>query len=360
MLKIAINGFGRIGRVLERVNLKQNLFKLVAINDINSDIHNLVYLLKYDTTYGKLEKDINVVSKNVIDIHGSQMNVFHCENIQEIPWYDMGIDLIIDASGVKENYKKITIYANKFKHYVATTDLGNKAKNIICGVNENTLNFKSDKYLAGSTCDAAALSPIIKVILSNYEISHGFLTTLHPWLSYQKLMDSSKISGMQDADAYGLGRSSLTSLIPKSTSAVSATNYITPGIINKIESFSYRVPTATVSSAVLNLTLTTDTTIEKLHQLFSSFEQNQLYKGMYLNKEHLVSIDYSGFDYSCIIDLRWTKIINNRNIQIVYWYDNEWSYCCRLADLIHFITSWYESDIAKHNAFFENKVPTNV
>ena len=336
-LKVAINGFGRIGRVLERVNLKHKIFDLVAINDINADIKNLAYLLKYDSTYGRSSDTIEVISNNVIEINGQPVKVYNHKNIEDVPWYDSSLDVIVDSSGVSGNDKRIKKHENKFGHYVVTTEPGDHIKSVVCGVNEEKVDFSSDKYLSSSICDAAALAPIIKTIQESYIISHGFLTTLHPWLSFQNLMDGSKVGSTKDSDAFGLGRAALTSLIPKGTSAVSATDYITPGIKGSIESFSYRVPTATVSSAVLDLTLESEVTVEEIHNKLNTFEANQKYNALHVNSEHLVSIDYSGFDASCIVDSRWTTVNNGNSVRIVYWYDNEWGYCSRLADLVHYL-----------------------
>ena len=338
-LRILINGFGRIGRAITRINLEKDIFDLVAINDINGDVNNLLYLLKYDSTYGRLKARIKTVDGMLL-LNNKKVKYYNNQSLKDIPLDSDNIDIIIDSSGQNVDTDTINYYSHKIKHYIVTNEPGN-AKTIIMGVNEDKLVVNKDLYISSSICDSVAFVPIINQLLSEYEIVSGFLTTLHPWLGYQKLLDSSKIEELNDVDGYALGRAALSSVIPKSTSAVKASTRVLPEIRGKIESFSYRVPTATVSSAVLNVTLNKSIDIDKLNNLFINFTKKQKYQIMYLNYENLVSIDYSGFNYSSIIDIKWNKVLNNNNVQIVYWYDNEWGYCCRVLDLVDYITSKY-------------------
>jgi len=338
-LRILINGFGRIGRIITRINLEKDIFDLVAINDINGDVNNLLYLLKYDSTYGRLKARIETVD-GMLFINNKKVKYYNNQCSKEIPLDSDNIDIIIDSSGQNIDTDTINYYSNKIKHYIVTNEPGN-AKTIIMGVNEDKLVVNKDLYISSSICDSVAFVPIINQLLSEYGIVSGFLTTLHPWLGYQKLLDSSKIEELNDVDGYALGRAALSSVIPKSTSAIKASTKVLPEIRGKIESFSYRIPTATVSSAVLNVTLNNSIDVDKLNNLFINFTKKQKYQIMYLNHENLVSIDYSGFNYSSIIDMKWNKVLNNNNVQIVYWYDNEWGYCCRVVDLVDYITSKY-------------------
>jgi len=338
-LRILINGFGRIGRAITRINLEKDIFDLVAINDINNDVNNLSYLLKYDSTYGRLNGRINIVD-GILILNNKKIKVYNYQSVKDVPLEVENIDIIIDSSGQYVDAETINYYSSKIKHYIVTNEPGN-AKTIIMGVNEDKLVVNKDLYISSSICDSIAFVPIINQLLSEYRIVCGFLTTLHPWLGYQKLLDSSKIEGLNDVDGYALGRAALPSVIPKSTSAINASARVLPEIGGKIESLSYRVPTTTVSTAVLNVTLNKSIDIDKLNNLFINFTKKQKYQIMYLNYENLVSIDYSGFNYSSIIDIKWNKVLNNNNVQIVYWYDNEWGYCCRVLDLVDYITSKY-------------------
>lgn len=332
-LRVAINGFGRIGRVITRINLKRNLFDLVAINDINPDINNLLYLLKYDSNYGQLEADLEIIEANIVNIGGSQVRAYNFQDIELIPWYENNIDIIIDASGNNENYKKLEFCKHLFGYYIFTSD-SRAIDNIVCDINEE--KFSGQKYIASSTCDAIALAPLLKAILSYSDIEYGSLVTLHPWLSYQNLLDSHKIPNLKDEDGYALGRAASQSIIAKSTSAVSATDKLISGVFDKFHCISYRVPTATVSSAVISLILEKEINHGRIREILDFFKKNQRYKTMELVSDNIVSIDLSGSCYSSIIDLRWIKV-DKKSIQLNYWYDNEWGYSSKVLDLIDYI-----------------------
>ncbi len=338
-LRVAINGFGRIGRVLTRLNLKEQIFDLVAINDINEDIENLVYLLKFDSVYGKLDLPLEVIDNSTLKIGLHCIKVYHNKNIEQIPWYGQDIDIIIDASGVAKNHLRFaTDDEQKFRHYILTSE-DHQLSTVVCDVNEHLVDASSLKYMCASTCDAIALSPIIKAISSQYEIEYGTLITLHPWLSYQKLTDSQQIKGFSKSDAYTLARAATSSLIPKATSAVNAVLKLLPNVTKNIESFSYRVPTNCVSSAVINLRIKEKVKQVEVEEALYKFQAQQKFKTMNLEYENTVSIDHLGARYSSIVDMRWNKI-TERNIQLTFWYDNEMGYCSKVIDLIEHISSF--------------------
>ena len=336
-LRVAINGFGRIGRVLTRLNHKLNIFDLVMINDINSDVNNLLYLLKYDSVYGSLNDHLETRDSNILVIGKQCVKVYSYAKINEIPWKDLNIDVIVDASGVSNNIELLSPFSEYFSYYISTTEGKQKCKTIICDVNSENFNPAQDKYLASSTCDAVALTPILKSILKTYQISSGSLVTLHPWLSDQKLLDSRKSNCSNIIDSYSLSRSAPISLIPKNTSALSAAAEVLPGVDKFITSFSYRVPTTTVSSGVLTLTLNDSITENQLYQILNEFKLNQKYLTLDFNYDPTVSIDFSGSRYASIVDLRWSKV-NAQNLRLVYWYDNEWGYSSKTLDLIHLLS----------------------
>ncbi|MCR9192596.1 MAG: hypothetical protein NXI01_08050 [Gammaproteobacteria bacterium] len=335
-IRVAINGFGRIGRILTRLNLQRDIFDLVAINDINDDIENLKYLLKYDSIYGKLHERLEVLGPTALQVGEQIAEVYHVKNIGDIPWYENNIDIIIDASGDAENHQRLSAHENKFQHYILTSE-HKDIKTIVCDINEDPSILKSSKYICASTCDAIALSPIIKAICAKYTFDYGSIVTLHPWLSYQRLMDSTYIEGLDKKDAYGLARAAGTSLIPKSTSVVKATAKLLPDYVGKIESFSYRVPTSSVSTAVINLRLNEVVSQNDIENVLNIFQVQQRFKTLSLEYENTVSIDHLGSNYSSVVDMRWNKIAEN-NIQLTYWYDNEAGYCSKLLDLIEYIS----------------------
>ena len=255
--RVGINGFGRIGRAIYRINHSRKLFDIVSINDINPDVDNLCYTLQYDTTYGKFAEKISN-NNNQICVGESITEVSHCENITDVPWDDYGVDIVIDSSGIKKNLDLMLNTSSDVKNFIVTNSPQGYSdiKTIIFGVNEEEINPKSQKVYSSSICDTIALSPILKLIKESHEIKSGFLTTLHPWLSYQNLLDGPSASWSQPGDVnshYALGRASTENLIPKSTSAILAADLVFPGLSNIVQSFSYRTPTKIVSSAVLIL-----------------------------------------------------------------------------------------------------------
>lgn len=343
-LKVGINGFGRIGRAIFRINELQNIFDIVVINDINPDNKNIAYLIEYDTTYGRFNSSVEADDESIF-YTDKKIYVHHEKNIFDVPWDDYDVDIVIESSGVTDNMNAIKFNnTTTVKHFILTHAAGEGVKTIIFGVNENEFNPLEHKIISSSICDTISLTPILKLIQEEYKILGGFLTTLHPYLGYQNLLDGPSASWSQPGDVfshYSLGRASINNLIPKSTSAVSAANLVMPGLTDKIQSFSYRVPTSIVSSAVLILQLDKNIDAIKLKDGFYRFELNQTYNILKNSTKPLVSLDYAKEDYSVIIDHRWTKIENGSLLKIVYWYDNEWGYSSRVVDIIKILNTWY-------------------
>lgn len=344
-VRVGINGFGRIGRAIYRINSKKQFFDIVAINDINPDINNMAYLLKYDTTYGRFSENIEQSNEQLI-IGSSKIQVYHEEKILDVPWENHNIDIVIDSSGIKANIDPMLNDKSSVKNFVVTNAPSgfDQIKTIIFGVNENQCNPNKHKVFSASICDTIALAPIINIIKKTHDIETGFLVTLHPWLSYQNLLDGPSASWSQPGDIfshYSLGRASTENLIPKSTSAMAAADHVFPGISKKIQSFSYRIPTKIVSSAVLILLLAESTSKSEIQAIFQEYENTQEYNVIHNSIEPLTSLDYCGEEYSAILDQRWTKVENNNHIKLVYWYDNEWGYSSRVVDLVKKISESY-------------------
>ena len=342
-MKVLINGLGRIGRAILRVNMEKDYFDLVAINDINPDNKNIAYLIKYDSTYGKLSNEITSDDENVY-IDGKKIRVSHKADIGEVDFTD--VDIVIEASGVQKNIDKVEEIAkdSPVKRFIITNVSSKKSKNIIFGVNEKELDNFDNKILSSSICDTISLGPIYGTILKKFNVESGFLVTLHPWLSYQNLLDGPAKSWSQPGDVfshYALGRASTDALIPKSTSAIRALNNVFPGVLDTVCSFSYRTPTQIVSSAVLTLVLDKDTSEDELISMFKDVESNQKYDILETTDEPLVSVDYVRNSHSAIIDTRWIQVKNGNHIELVYWYDNEWGYSSRIVDMIDYLGGLY-------------------
>lgn len=344
-IRVGINGFGRIGRAIYRLNHQKGLFDIVAVNDINPDIKNMVYLLQYDTIYGRFSEKVEH-DDNQFFVCSNNIHVYHEEKILDVPWEKHDIDIVIDSSGIKSNLSPMLNDKSSVKNFIITNAPSgfDQIKTIIFGVNEKQCDPNKNKVFSASICDTIALTPIINLIQSTHNIETGFLVTLHPWLTYQNLLDGPSASWSQPGDIfshYALGRASTENLIPKSTSAIIAADHVFPGLSGKIQSFSYRTPTKIVSSAVLILLLDENINKSQLQTMFQEYEETQKYKVIHNSIEPLTSLDYRGEEYSAIIDQRWTKVENFRHIKLVYWYDNEWGYSCKVADLVNKISESY-------------------
>ena len=340
-MNVAINGFGRIGRVIHRIISERNQTNLVAINDINPDIANLAYLANYDSTYGPLEKKYTTEGNNLVSDHGT-FKVFSENKISDVPWEDLNVDVLIDASGISKNLKDAINLKGKLKQVVFTNspDESLVDKTIIFGVNHQNINRAEDFLISSSICDATAFAPIVKLINDNFGVEHGFLTTLHPWLGYQNLLDGPSKSYSAPGeiyDEYALGRSSLMNLIPKNTSAISATYKVLPELKDKFMAVSYRVPTMIVSSADSTLIVKESVLKEDLVSLLLESEKNNP-SIIANNTEALVSSDFTKNTSSVIVDHRFLKSEKNF-IKLLTWYDNEWGYSSRVVDLVEYLLS---------------------
>lgn len=339
-IRIGINGLGRIGRAVFRINAEKKLFDIVAINDINPDVNNLAYLLKYDSIYGRFKERLEVQDENIIfDDH--LIGVSHEEDIRNVPWAELGIDLVIDASGVYNNVLAAKDLIERGVPKVLITHAPDEVDlHLVLGVNEEVYDHNQHHVVSSSICDAVAIAPVLKVLDDNFGVQNGFLTTLHPWLSYQNLMDGPSQSWSLPGKIYHhyvLGRASTHSLIPKSTTAMAATVKIMPHLAGTIKCFSYRVPVPVVGSADLSIELAKNVKLDEVKAVFKDFEEKQRWDVFHNLKEPLVSCDFLGSSYSATIDHRWTSLSGKKLLKIVLWYDNEWGYSSRVVDVANYI-----------------------
>jgi len=260
MINVGINGFGRIGRSITRIISDTNNIRVSIINEIDENIDNLSYLIRYDSVYGKFNKKVEVKNKNIISIDKNDIKVFSKKTIDEVPWEKYDVDVVIDATGVKANVKNSKkILSKKLRKVIITHSPENFVDfTLILGVNEKKYDNKKHNVISSSICDASALGPILHQLDKNFDIENGFVTTLHPRLSYQNILDGSIKSvsnpGHNWKD-FSLGRDSISNLIPKNTTAVKAVTKCLKNLENKIDGLSFRVPTAMVCASDLTIQL---------------------------------------------------------------------------------------------------------
>jgi glyceraldehyde 3-phosphate dehydrogenase len=310
------------------------------INDIIPSNENLVYMFKFDSTYGKFPGKVEYHDNSII-INGKKTIICHEENIKKISWNNFNIDVLIDSSGIDENLiaAKDLISSGYIKKYIFTMSSDNAENEIIVGVNDKSLK-SNHNVISGSICDANAIAHILPIIDKEYLIESGSVTTLHPWLSYQNLMDGAmkgiapdpnKFTPAHISNNFGLARSSISNLIPKNTTAVTAVEKVLSGLKGKLLSHSFRIPTSTVSCADIILKTRKTQSINELSDLLIKEVRTNAY--VRLNYEPLISSDYEMEEASAVIDMQWLKV-NNGLIKIVLWYDNEWGYSSRIIDLV--------------------------
>jgi glyceraldehyde 3-phosphate dehydrogenase len=340
MIKVGINGFGRIGRTIFRINQKDPAFQVVALNDLDPNVENLAYLLKYDSTYGRLSQGVSS-GKNRLLVNGKPIPFYCKQDISEVPWEKHGVDVVIDATGVRQNVMYAHKVANGVVRKVIITHSPHNLvdRTIIFGVNEGSYHPQTHHVISASICDANAAAPVLKVVDEEFGIESGFVTTLHPWLSYQNLVDgpvSSISSPGHFWNDYSLGRASTHSLIPKGTTLVQALGEVLPSIASKLEAISFRVPQAIVSCSDVTLRLKRRASVDDINRLFKLKAKTHSRIFDY-QEDFLVSIDFLATDYSVTVHGRWTRVQNGRNVKLVLWYDNEWGYSRRVVDLVRYL-----------------------
>ncbi|MDB9877736.1 hypothetical protein OAC79_02995 [Amylibacter sp.] len=344
--KLTINGFGRIGRSVFRKAISDPRFDVVAINDLNPDTNNICYLYNYDSIHG-VEAEANrlrAINSNTIQIgkNGPLVTYSKSDSIEDIDLSNT--DVIVDASGLSNNGNSIKrALSNNPKIKVLATHMHPDAElYLVLGANHDAQSTNNISFVSSSICDATALAPVIRALDEKFGISKGHITTVHPWLNYQNLMDGPSTSWANPGDIYHhypLGRSALDNLIPKPTTAVDATLQSLPGFDAQISSFSYRVPTSIVGSANLVLQLKEVPESKKeVIDAFIQFDKNLPWPIFAINDDPLISKDFVNRPESAIIDSRWIELLDNQ-LHLVLWYDNENGYSARVLDQSEYITS---------------------
>jgi glyceraldehyde 3-phosphate dehydrogenase len=340
-LNILLNGVGRIGKAILRIVNSIDKLNIVAINELNTNIENIAYSINYDSTYGTFEDKFKIEDNFILN-KTSKIKILNHVSLFDIDLKD--IDIIIDASGTKvdiKELKKLDVKSIFLTHPNKKADI-----NVILGVNESKLDFSNHKVISTSSCNATALLPILKLIDDNYKILYGDITTIHPLLNHQKVLDSSCIdSKNRDISCnFEFGRSATQNIIPSKTTTVEACSYLLSHINSSIlSSSSLRVPTDTVGAINITLFVKEKTTKKELLKLCEKYEKNQKSKILLNNFNKLVSSDFKSEKYTTILDHRFTEVKQKKMIKLVLWYDNEWGYATKVCEQIKYISDKMES-----------------
>lgn len=331
MIKIAINGFGRIGRqAFKKIEESHPDLEVVAINDL-TDNQTLAHLLKYDSNYGRYGKEISA-SEDSIAVGKKKYKVLSEKDPEKLPWQDLKVDIVLECTGLftdLESAKK-HIKAGAKKVIISAPAKDKSVPGFILGVNEDSYDAKKVDVMDMGSCTTNCLAPVAKVLNDEFSIVKGFMTTVHSYTNDQKILD------LPHKDLRR-ARAAAINIIPTSTGAARAIGKIIPELNGKLDGIAMRVPTPIVSVLDLIVEVENSTTKEKVNEVFKKASELKNFKGILrVEDEPLVSMDFKGDSYSAIVDAEQT-MVNDNLIKVVAWYDNEWGYSCRLAEFTEFI-----------------------
>jgi glyceraldehyde 3-phosphate dehydrogenase len=326
-INVAINGFGRIGRLFCRQALKNKEINIVAVNDIvPSD--NLAYLLQYDSVHGKFNGQVRS-EENALIINGKKIPVFSERDPEKLPWRDLKVDYVIESTGLftspETAQKHLTAGA---KRVVITAPAKGDVPTFVMGVNEERYNPSVDRIVSNASCTTNCLAPITKVILDNFGIEEGLMTTVHAMTATQLTVD-----GPSKKDWRG-GRGAAQNIIPSSTGAAKAVGLCIPEVKGKLTGMAFRVPVADVSVVDLTVKVSKPTTYEEISEAMKSASQGKLKGILAYCEDEVVSSDFIGSTYSAIFDKHAGIGLNANFFKIIAWYDNEMGYAARVVDLV--------------------------
>lgn len=327
-IKVAINGFGRIGRVTARALLKKDNIELVAINDL-TDAKTLAHLFKYDSVHRTFEGEVSATENSII-INGKEIKVYAERSPENIPWKNHDVDVVVESTGffvTKETSSK-HIEAGAKKVIISAPAKGGEVKTIVMGVNQHTVDG-TETILSNASCTTNCAAPMVKIIDDLAGIENGFLTTVHSYTGDQRLHDAPHRDLRR-------ARAAAVSMVPTSTGAASAVTKILPHLKGKLDGSAIRVPVPDGSLTELTLNLQNEISVETINETFKKAAQGEWKGILAYTEDPLVSIDIVGNTNSCIFDPELTKVIG-KTVKITGWYDNEAGYSNRLVDLIELI-----------------------
>jgi len=330
--KIAINGFGRIGRLMFRRAWETKDIDIVAVNNI-SDNKMLAYLLKHDSNHGEFKAEVTTEGSEYIVVDGKKIRFFQERNPELIPWEEEEVDIVIEATGV---FRKIEDASKHLRGTVKKVIITAVAKGgrdediIVMGVNDKKYDPNA-KIISNASCTTNCLAPVTKIINDKIGIEKGLMTTIHSYTNDQKILDLPHKKDMRRARAAALN------IIPTTTGAAKAVGIVIPELKGKLNGMAIRVPTPTGSLVDATFILKKNSSKEEINKILKQASENELKGIMQYTEEPLVSMDIKGNPHSTIIDGLSTMMMDEKMVKIVAWYDNEWGYSCRLVDLTKMI-----------------------
>ncbi len=326
--RVAINGFGRIGRNAFKVAFDRSDIEVVALNDL-TDTNMLAHLLKYDSNYGGYHHEVTAEEGHIV-VNGQKIPVFAEKDPAQIPWKDVGVDIVIESTGffVKTKLALAHIEAGAKKVVISAPAKDDEADTIVIGANESSLGDTSTQVYSNASCTTNSLAAIMDVMDREFGVEKAMMTTVHSYTADQRLQDAPHRD-------YRRARAAAKNIIPTTTGAAIAVTKTVPSLVGKFDGMAIRVPTAVVSISDVTMLLKKDTTIDDINNAIRKTCDEPYYQGIIsCTDEQMVSSDFIGNSHSGIVDLPLTKVVDGNLAKIAVWYDNEWGYSNRLVELV--------------------------
>jgi len=327
--RVAINGFGRIGRQVFHINLDKQYFDVVAINDL-TDPETLAHLLKYDSTYGELNHEVEA-KEGAILVDGKEYKILSERDPAALPWKDLNIDIVIESTGVFTDRQGAGKHMEAGAKKVIVSAPGKEMDvTLVLGVNDADYNPAEHNIISNASCTTNCLAPVAKVLHEAFGIEKGLMTTIHSVTNDQRILD------LPHKDLRR-ARSASQSMIPTTTGAAKAVGLVLPELNGKLNGLSIRIPTPTVSLVDLTVNVKNSTTVEEVNAKLKEASETSMKGILGYSELPLVSIDYKGNPLSSIVDALSTEVMEGNMIKVLAWYDNEWGYSSRVVDLVKMV-----------------------
>lgn len=331
-INVAINGFGRIGRLFLRKAIENPAINIVAINDLVPP-DNLAYLLKYDTVHGRFSGSVEATSDSIV-VNGKKIHIFSERDPSQLPWAKLNVDYVVESTGLFKSPETAGLHLKAgAKRVIISAPASDGIPTFVLGVNEGNYDPKKDFIVSNASCTTNCLAPLVKVLLDNFGVDEGLMTTIHAMTATQPTVD-----GPSRKDWRG-GRSAPQNIIPSSTGAAKAVALCLPEIKGKLTGMAFRIPTVDVSAVDLTVKLSKETTYEEICRAMKDAAQGPMKGILAYCDEEVVSSDFIGDTHSSIFDKLAGIALNSRFFKLIAWYDNEMGYACRVVDLLLYMAS---------------------
>lgn len=330
MVKVGINGFGRIGRLVLRASLTRDDVQVVAINDPAISVDYMVYMMKYDSAQGRFNGEVYAKDGKLV-VNGKEITVYALFNPEEIPWRDTGVEYVVESTGLFTTTEKASAHLKGGAKKVVISAPSSDAPMFVMGVNQDKYT-KNMTVISNASCTTNCLAPLTKVINDNFGIVEGLMTTVHSTTATQKTVD-----GPSKKDWRG-GRAASANIIPSSTGAAKAVGKVIPELNGKLTGMSFRVPTIDVSVVDLTCRLAKPATYEEIKAAVKKASEGELKGILDYTEDDVVSSDFLGDPHTSIFDAKAGIALNDNFVKLVSWYDNEWGYSNKVVDLISYIS----------------------